>query len=113
MGILERTLRAISPGWAAARERDRLRLNAYEAANPSRLHKAKKQSQSADTAVFAAGQSLREQARWLDENHDLVIGLFDKMEDRVIGASIWRGIFIPISPGNFRRSGLNGPCVLR
>lgn len=85
MGILERTLRAISPGWAAARERDRLRLNAYEAANPSRLHKAKKQSQSADTSVFAAGQSLREQARWLDENHDLVIGLFDKMEDRVQG----------------------------
>ncbi|HGG8914184.1 TPA: phage portal protein, partial [Enterobacter hormaechei subsp. xiangfangensis] len=95
MGILERTLRAISPGWAAARERDRLRLNAYEAANPSRLHKAKKQSQSADTAVFAAGQSLREQARWLDENHDLVIGLFDKMEDRVIGA---HGIHVEPQP---------------
>lgn len=95
MGILERTLRAISPGWAAARERDRLRLNAYEAANPSRLHKAKKQSQSADTSVFAAGQSLREQARWLDENHDLVIGLFDKMEDRVIGA---HGIHVEPQP---------------
>lgn len=72
--------------------------------------------------MFAAGQSLREQARWLDENHDLVIGLFDKMEDRVIGAHgihvepqplDLEGIFIPISPGNFRRSGLNGPCVLR
>lgn len=95
MGILERTLGAISPGWAAARARDRLRLNAYEAANPSRLHKAKKQSQSADTSVFAAGQSLREQARWLDENHDLVIGLFDKMEDRVIGA---HGIHVEPQP---------------
>lgn len=95
MGILERTLGAISPGWAAARARDRLRLNAYEAANPSRLHKAKKQSQSGDTSVFAAGQSLREQARWLDENHDLVIGLFDKMEDRVIGA---HGIHVEPQP---------------
>jgi capsid protein len=45
--------------------------------------------------VFAAGQSLREQARWLDENHDLVIGLFDKMEDRVIGA---HGIHVEPQP---------------
>jgi ATP-dependent Clp endopeptidase proteolytic subunit ClpP len=45
--------------------------------------------------VFAAGTSLREQARWLDENHDLVIGLFDKMEDRVIGA---HGIHVEPQP---------------
>ncbi|MEI9820138.1 phage portal protein, partial [Enterobacter hormaechei] len=45
--------------------------------------------------MFAAGQSLREQARWLDENHDLVIGLFDKMEDRVIGA---HGIHVEPQP---------------
>ncbi|MFP1462797.1 phage portal protein [Escherichia coli] len=30
--------------------------------------------------------SLREQARFLDINHDLVIGVFDKLEERVIGA---------------------------
>ncbi len=47
--------------------------------------------------MFAAGQSLREQARWLDENHDLVIGLFDKMEDRVIGA---HGIHVEPQPLN-------------
>jgi capsid protein len=29
--------------------------------------------------------SLREQARWLDNNHDLVIGVFDKLEERVVG----------------------------
>lgn len=97
MGFFEKTLGAISPGWAASRARNRLRLQAYDAAAPSRLHKAKRESRSADTAVFAAGTSLREQARWLDENHDLVIGLFDKMEDRVIGAN---GIHVEPQPLN-------------
>jgi lambda family phage portal protein len=95
MGFFERTLGAISPGWAAARVQNRLRLRAYEAAISSRTHKGKRESRSADTAVFAAGTSLREQARWLDENHDLVIGLFDKMEDRVIGAN---GIHVEPQP---------------
>lgn len=95
MGFIEKTLGVISPGWAAARAQNRLRLQAYEAAHPSRLHKSKRESRSADTAVFAAGTSLREQARWLDENHDLVIGLFDKMEDRVIGA---HGIHVEPQP---------------
>lgn len=95
MGFFEKVLGAISPGWAASRAQNRLRLRAYEAANPTRLHKGKRESRSADTAVFAAGTSLREQARWLDENHDLVIGLFDKMEDRVIGA---HGIHVEPQP---------------
>lgn len=86
MGIFEKTLGAIAPGWAASRARNRLLLQAYEAAHPSRLHKAKREGRSADSAVFVAGVSLREQARWLDENHDLVIGLLDKLEERVIGA---------------------------
>ncbi|KFC13126.1 phage portal protein [Trabulsiella guamensis ATCC 49490] len=95
MGFIEKTLGVISPGWAAARAKNRMRLKAYEAASPSRLHKASRESRSADTAVFMAGTSLREQARWLDENHDLVIGILDKMEDRVIGA---HGIHVEPQP---------------
>ncbi|HCT4721668.1 TPA: phage portal protein [Citrobacter koseri] len=86
MGIFDRALGAIAPGWAVARARNRMLLQAYEAAQPSRLHKGKRESRSADTAVFAAGVSLREQARALDEDHDIVIGLLDKLEERVIGA---------------------------
>lgn len=95
MGFIEKTLGVVSPGWAAARAKNRLKLMAYDAATPSRTHKGKRESRSADTAVFAAGTSLREQARWLDENHDLVIGLFDKLEDRVIGAN---GIHVEPQP---------------
>ncbi|MBC1019368.1 phage portal protein [Escherichia coli] len=86
MGIFDRALGAIAPGWAASRARSRLMLQAYEAAHPSRLHKARREGRSADTAVFAAGVSLREQARALDEDHDIVIGMLDKLEERVIGA---------------------------
>jgi len=95
MGIFDKTLGAISPGWAASRARNKLRIQMYEAAQRTRTHKADRESRSADAAVFAAGTSLREQARWLDENHDLVTGLLDKLEDRVIGA---HGIHVEPQP---------------
>ena len=63
----------------------------------SRTHKATREYRSANNAVFAAGKSLREQARWLDENHDIVIGLLDKMEERIVGA---KGIQIEPQPLN-------------
>lgn len=95
MGLIEKTLGVVSPGWAAARAKNRLKLQAYDAALPSRTQKTRRESRSADTAVFVAGTSLREQARWLDENHDLVIGMLDKLEDRVIGA---HGIHVEPQP---------------
>ncbi|MGL4727005.1 MAG: phage portal protein [Scandinavium sp.] len=95
MGFIEKTLGVVSPGWAAARAKNRLKLQAYDAALPSRTQKTRREGRSADTAVFAAGTSLREQGRWLDENHDLVIGLLDKLEDRVIGA---HGIHVEPQP---------------
>lgn len=95
MGIFGRALAAISPAWAASRAKSRMQLQAYEAANPSRTHTTKRESRGANTAVFAGGVSLREQARWLDENNDLAIGILDKLEERVVGA---RGIQIEPQP---------------
>jgi capsid protein len=45
--------------------------------------------------------SLREQARWLDNNHDLVIGVFDKLEERVIGK---QGIIVEPIPADQREN---------
>lgn len=90
MGIFDRALGAIAPGWAVARARNKMLLQAYDAARPSRLNKTKRESRAADTAVGVAGVSLREQARALDEDHDIVIGLLDKLEERVIGAQGFR-----------------------
>ncbi|MGK9012162.1 phage portal protein [Serratia marcescens] len=107
MGIFEKTLGALAPGWALSRARSRYQLKAYEATNSSRLHKAKREGRAADTAVFASGVSLREQARWLDENHDIVIGILDKLEERVIGAN-----GIQVEPQPLRHDGtLHEECA--
>ena len=95
MHWLDSAIAAVSPGWAMRRARSRHMLNAYEAARPSRTHKGEREGRSGNEAVFAAGKSLREQARWLDENHDIVIGILDKLEERVVGA---RGIMVEPQP---------------
>ncbi|MCJ8304837.1 phage portal protein [Shewanella sp.] len=98
MSWLNNALSHISPRWALNREAAKQSFEAikgYDAAKPSRTHKAKKEGRGANQAVFAAGKSLREQARWLDENHDLSIGILDRMEERIIGA---QGIVVEPQP---------------
>ncbi|WP_329502691.1 hypothetical protein [Klebsiella aerogenes] len=72
MGLYTKFLGVVAPQRALKRIAAREQIRAYEAAKPSRTHAAKRERHSANTAVFAAGASLREQARWLDENHDLI-----------------------------------------
>ncbi|HAG5559840.1 TPA: phage portal protein [Salmonella enterica] len=81
----------MSPGWAVSRLRSRAVIKAYEAAIPTRTHKIKRENRNANQLNQIAGKSLREQARWFDNNHDLVVGALDKMEERVIGA---KGIIV-------------------
>ncbi|OCH31829.1 phage portal protein [Aliivibrio fischeri] len=101
MSWIEKMISPISPSWALKRVKDRQELNArfavmgYEAAEQGRTHQAKRQTQSANQSVAIGGVSLREQARKLDEDHDLVIGIFDKLEERVVGAN---GIMVEPQP---------------
>ncbi|WP_246878176.1 phage portal protein, partial [Aeromonas sp. PrichA-15] len=95
MRAIDKLVGFISPGWAANRMRDRLRMMAYEAAMPSRTHQAKRERRGANVATQQSAISLREQARALDENHDIVIGLLDKMEERIVGG---KGIQIEPQP---------------
>ncbi|HEH9677022.1 TPA: phage portal protein [Pasteurella multocida] len=97
MKLIEKILAEISPGWAAQRARSRLVFNAYEAAMPNRTHKAKREKSAANTSVKQSAVSLREQARALDQDHDIVIGILDKLEERVIGS---KGIHIEPQPLN-------------
>ncbi|HHW2999009.1 phage portal protein [Pseudomonas aeruginosa] len=87
MNWIDRLLAPLAPGFVAQRMRHQAVIRAYEAARPSRTHKAKGETRSADAALQSAGRSLREQCRWLDENHDIVTGLFDRLEERVVGGS--------------------------
>jgi lambda family phage portal protein len=83
---IDKALEPFAPARVAQRLAARQMIHAYEAAAPTRLHKAKGEAKSADLAVQLSGRSLREQARYLDENHDLVTGIFDRLEERVVGA---------------------------
>src|SRR5699024_12740448 len=87
MAILDDVIGVFSPGWKAARLRSRALIRAYEAVKPTRTHKARRENRSADQLRKYGAVSLREQARFLDINHDLVIGVFDKLEEQVIGAN--------------------------
>ena len=95
MAIIDDVIGVFSPGWKAARLRSRALIIAYEAVKPTRTHKARRENRSADQLSKYGAVSLREQARFLDINHDLVIGVFDKLEERVIGA---RGIIVEPQP---------------
>jgi lambda family phage portal protein len=95
MNFLERTIATLSPSWGSERAKKRNLLAAYEAANPTRTHRGEQENRSGNQAVFASGKSLRDQARWLDENHDLAIGMLDKLEERIVGA---KGIMVDPQP---------------
>lgn len=85
MNLLDRALLPLFPGMVMERVKARHVVQAFEAADVTRTHKAKRQPRSADASLRKAGRSLREQCRSLDENHDIVTGLFDRLEERVVG----------------------------
>ncbi|ECF5974431.1 phage portal protein, partial [Salmonella enterica subsp. salamae] len=95
MNFLDKAIGALAPGWGASRLRSRMAIRAYEAITPTRTHRVRRENRSGDQLIQLAGKSLREQARWFDNNHDLVIGALDKMEERIIGA---KGIIVEPQP---------------
>lgn len=95
MNFLDKAISVIAPTWGSSRLKSRLQIQAYEAAIPTRLHKARRENRNANQLTQIGGQSLREQARWLDNNHDLVIGILDKMEERIVGG---KGIIVEPQP---------------
>lgn len=89
--LIDKTIEFFSPESALRRETARKILSvqrAYEAAQPSRLRKKKTDPGSGDAIVERAGESLRLQARYLDENHDLARGVLNCLVNNVIGRGI-------------------------
>jgi lambda family phage portal protein len=91
MHIIDKTIEMFSPEAALRRDTARKILHAqraYEAAQPSRLRKTKTDPGSGDAVVERAGESLRLQARYLDENHDLARGVLNCLVNNVVGRGI-------------------------
>lgn len=59
----------------------------YEAAKINPQYPARKDTGSPSESALTAGGSLREQARYLDNNHDVCKGALDKLAQVVVGAS--------------------------
>ena len=65
-------------------------LRGYEAARPTPQHLARpfNSRRSPDASVETGGTSLREWGTYLDENHDLAIGVLDDLVTNVVGTGI-------------------------
>lgn len=83
--LLDRAIAPFAPKTALVRMHTRTAMAAYQAAKPSRTHKATREPRSADAALGTSLKSMREQCRDLEQNHDLVTGLYDRLEERVVG----------------------------
>jgi lambda family phage portal protein len=82
---IEAAIKIISPGTALRRAQERRALSYYEAGRKDRQKKQRVEKHSGDTALLTAGGSIREQARHLDQNHDLSRGILNTLVQNVIG----------------------------
>ena len=87
---LDGLIATISPAWAVKRAQARENLKRYyDAAQSSSYHKAVRAGgNSADSVTHGAVKNLRSWARYLDENHDLTIGIHDNLVNRTVGAGL-------------------------
>ncbi|MGB0468565.1 MAG: phage portal protein [Pontibacterium sp.] len=85
MNALDKAIATVAPGWALQRARSRQGLAAYEAAVPSRIHKAKKSQGDANSVLQRGAVSIRGQVRHLEENSDLIDGLLTTLVNNVVG----------------------------
>lgn len=85
----DRFLLTAAPAWAAARARNRVRAlayrQAYDAAETTRLRKQQRDMGSGNTIVSMTGAALRNHARYLDRNHDIISGGLSSLVQNIIG----------------------------
>ena len=94
---LDKAISYFSPKSALKRAQARRVLSYYEAAKPGRLRKSRRETGKPNDSVVKSGASLREQARQLEENHDLARGILSILTANVIGPT---GITIEPIPRN-------------
>jgi len=86
--MFDKTISAFAPTWALKYMRRIVVLRSYEAAIASRLNPLPLDTSHIDAQVGNAGESLRTQARHLEQNHDLVSGLLDVLVHNIVGTGI-------------------------
>lgn len=97
LNAVDRLVSWISPSAGLRRAQARSVLAYYEAAQPSRLRKNRRERGSGNAAVLRAGSSLREIARHLEQNYDLARGVLNTLVVNTVGPN---GIGIEPQPRN-------------
>ncbi len=85
MNWIDRIVSYVSPSAGVRRENSRRVLAYYEAAKSDRLRKNRREAGSGNTAVSRAGSSLRQQARHLEQNYDIALGVLNVLVANVVG----------------------------
>lgn len=85
MNALDRLISYVSPRAGLRRQAQRELLAYYEAGEPSRLRKFRKNRGSQNELVQRGAIAVREQARFLCRNHDLTRGALRTMVNNIVG----------------------------
>lgn len=83
--LIDRIVEYVAPGAALKREHARRVLAYYEAAKADRLRKNRRETGSGNAAVARAGGSLRQQARHLEQNYDIALGVLNTLVANTVG----------------------------
>ncbi len=83
--LIDKAIEYFAPGSALKRAHARRVLAYYEAAKPDRMRKNRRETGSGNDATLRAGASLRQQARHLEQNYDLAIGVINTLVTNVVG----------------------------
>ena len=97
---LDKLIGYFSPESGLKRAHARQVLSMYEAAKPTRTRRNPSDNRSGDTVTWGAAETLRGQARHLDQNHDLARGALNCLVNNVVGP---KGIGVEFQPK--RRNG--------
>lgn len=101
MNAFDRALLTLFPGWAADRAQARVRAlayqRAYEADETTRLRRKARDAGSGNAAIERSGTGLRNLARHMERNHDIVRGALNALVTNTIGPT---GIGIEPQPRN-------------
>lgn len=97
MNLIDAIVKPLSPAWALKRAHSRQMLAFYEAARPTRTRRNPKDNRSGNNLTDGAAETLRGQARHLEQNHDLARGVLTCLVNNVVGA---KGIGVEFQPKN-------------
>ena len=85
--LIDRIVQYVSPSAALKREHARRILAYYEAGRSDRLRKNRRETGSGNAAVSRAGSTLRQQARHMEQNYDIALGVLNTLVANVVGAN--------------------------